>query len=130
MKKIFCFKIFVIAWAFVLLIGCTRSPADTVKEWRNAILDRDVKKADQYSTAGTHESNQCLVWMLDITKTDTSNAKRALNIVKEEINGKKAVVELLGDDGSRQSFCLVKENGEWKVDFKLEMPSIQLPQGD
>ena len=103
-----------------ILAGCSDSPRDVTVKWAKAIVDGDVKKANEYTTEKTRPINGLMVGVLS---ADDENGKKAkaefeanidkLKKAKEEINGDEAKVTV---EGESKPITLKKVDGKWKVD--------------
>ncbi len=92
----------IIATAF-MLTGCGNSsaPAEVAKKWSRAVIDEDLKLANQYTTKETKGWNSFLIAAVAEDKEGRSKEKpyeglykglKNLVISKEEINGDTAIL--------------------------------------
>ncbi len=100
--------------AILFTAGCSDSPTDVVEKWRDAIVDGDVNKANEYSTENVHVLNSFMVKAIKKDADDSKEFKEA-KFVKEEINGDAAKVF---SDKRNNAIDLKKVDGKWKVDVK------------
>ena len=114
MKK-FLVMLLAVVGVFVFT-GCEDSPQDVVEIWATAIVDGDLKTANEYSTERTHVLNALMVGMM--SEEENSGAEKfKANVdkiadAKVEIEDDVAKVYVEKDD----PITLKKVDGEWKVD--------------
>ncbi len=119
MKKSRWINSLVAAFAIVFFVGCSKSPSDTVEAWHEALCNQKVDEANKYSTTRV----QALNGIIAAGIKENGNNKdvkdfKSWEVVKEEINGNKAVVTIKYNTGKTDTIDLVKEDGEWKVDVQ------------
>lgn len=107
----------------LVFTGCSDSPRDVAVKWGNAVLEGDLKKANEYSTKESEPLNALIIGMCSQEKkngkSEISDTIRKWETGKEEINGDTARV--YGDKGpDKESINLKKVDGKWKVSAKKE----------
>jgi len=115
-KKLFAGTLVIVA----LLAGCSlvNSPKAAVKNFRKAIEKNDMKALAQ---AATPETVQLIATFGSKAQGYAANmSEKKIKEIKEEIDGDTAVVTYIFADGEEENFDLVKIDGKWKVDFKMD----------
>lgn len=104
-----------------VLTGCSDSPKDVAVKYSEALLDGNIKKANEYSTEKTHAMNGMVISMLSSDSEDAKKTKAEfkanLSLIKkakEEIDGDTAKLIIEGEEG--KPMILKKVDGKWKVD--------------
>lgn len=95
--------------ATIIFTGCTKSPNEVVEKWSEAILDGDIKEANEYSTKNMKETNKHLISMTD-RPVDIDSLKLIFKIalsVDPIIDGNEAFLPGIN---------LKKRNDEWKIE--------------
>jgi len=100
--------------ALMFLTGCGDSPKDVANKWRQAILEGDIKTANELSIEEAHAVNGIVINEL----TDDPDQPELVNLVKfdydeEKINGNKAVV--FNKVNPQEKLKMIKSNGKWFV---------------
>ena len=103
--------------------GCSESPRDVAVKWGKAVLEGDLKKANEYSTDDSAALNGLIIGMCSQEKkngkSEISDTIKKWETGNEEINGDTARV--YGDQGpDKGSITLKKVDGKWKVNAKKE----------
>lgn len=99
--------------AGVLLCGCD-SPESAFDEWKEAILDGKIDKANSRTVETAHALNGIIAQGLK--RDDKARGDfRQLAVVDEKIDGNKAVLRIKDAEGRITDFEMVKEDGKWKV---------------
>jgi len=117
MKKIFFAGILVFV---VLLTGCSlaNSPKAAVKKFGKAIEKNDMKALAEVATPETVQL--VATFGSKMQGYAASMSERKIKAITEEIDGNTAEVTVIFDDGEEENFDLVKINGKWKVDIKMD----------
>ena len=104
-----------------IFTGCSDSPKDVVVKWTEAIVNGDIKKANEYSTENTHALNGMIIGIVNGKSEDAKKTKAELEAsieklknAKEEIDGDTAKVFM--EDDKDKPAVLKKVDGKWKVD--------------
>lgn len=102
---------------FLFAAGCGgNAPEDVAKDYLDALVAGDVKKANSLSTERTAAANGLLISMIEQQKKQNPDAVKEIGKVKEvKIDGDKAKVYFEGDGNALD---LVKVDGEWKADVR------------
>lgn len=109
--------------ALFIFAGCgAKSPKDVAVKWFQAVLDGDVKTANELSTEKTQAMNALMAAAMQAGDKDSDDAKEAQQMLDElkkaevKIDGDTATLVMDGKDG----LTLKKVDGDWKVDFDKE----------
>lgn len=107
----------------LVFTGCSESPRDVAVKWGKAVLEGDLKKANEYSTDDSAALNGLIIGMCSQEKkngkSEISDTIKKWETGNEEINGDTARV--YGDQGpDKGSITLKKVDGKWKVNAKKE----------
>ena len=104
-----------------IFTGCSDSPKDVVVKWTEAIVNGDIKKANEYSTENTHALNGMIIGIVNGKSEDAKKTKAELEAsieklknAKKEIDGDTAKVFM--EDDKDKPAVLKKVDGKWKVD--------------
>jgi len=104
-----------------IFTGCSDSPKDVVVKWTEAIVNGDIKTANEYSTENTHSLNGLIIGVVNGKSEDSKKTKAELEASieklkngREEITGDTAKVFVEGSDDKPAT--LKKIDGKWKVD--------------
>ncbi len=95
--------------ATIIFTGCTKSPNEVVEKWSEAILDGDIKEANEYSTKNMKETNKYFI----------TEAEEPINIDTLETIFKFALsVDPIidGNEAFLPGIQLKKINDEWKIE--------------
>jgi Domain of unknown function (DUF4878) len=99
--------------AVVLLLACSsKGPKGVARKFLNAFVAGDYEGASKYATRDAQESLKMMASMDGGSKAEA--AKIEIGDVKE--NGDQATVSYK-ENGTAQTLHLVKEDGEWKVNW-------------
>ncbi|MBN2040105.1 MAG: DUF4878 domain-containing protein [Spirochaetes bacterium] len=118
----------------IIVISCSNSPGDVLKDMKNSGNDDPVKKNSNYYTIGTLKAFEKLE-KLSIGGSDKSDYMDKKftkgmdwTIIEENIEGNNAVVKVKytahpieNMKGLELTFRLVKESGKWKIDMQREL---------
>ena len=120
MKKIML-ALMAVAGLFILS-GCADSPKDVTKKWMKALINKDVKTANEYSTSRVHTLNALAISALSdkdsgekVTKEFQESMDR-LDKAEVKIEGDTAQIYMKSDEETPMT--LKKVDGKWKVDVK------------
>ena len=121
MKKIVLLLLAMVG-AFILT-GCNDSPRDVAEKWGKAILEGDLKSANDYSTESTRAINAFVISMLDGDSEKIKSAREKFEEGLRKIETAEVVIEgdvaniHVGDDESNP-MTLRMIDGKWKVEAK------------
>ncbi|MCL2764539.1 MAG: DUF4878 domain-containing protein [Treponema sp.] len=109
---------FALALIIVLLIaGCSAggSPKGAVQDFIKAVEKNDMEALAKVSTQETAQ----LMAMFGEKAQGTAKEFGKIKSMTEKIDGDKAVVNVVFDNGENSDFHLVKEDGKWKVSINM-----------
>jgi len=117
MKKRFFIGILVLV---ALLTGCSlaNSPKAAVKKFGKAIEKNDMKALAEVATPETVQL--VATFGSKVQGYAASMSDKKIKAITEEIDGDNAEVTVIFDDGDEETFDLVKINGKWKVNIKMD----------
>ncbi|MCI5779289.1 MAG: DUF4878 domain-containing protein [Lentisphaeria bacterium] len=99
--------------AGLLFCGCD-SPESAFDEWKDAILDGKIDKANARTVETSHVLNGIIVQSLK--RDDKARGDfRQLSVVDEKTDGNRAVLKIKDAAGHVTDFDMIKEDGRWKV---------------
>ena len=108
--------------ALFIFAGCGSSssaPRDVAVKWYTALIEGDLKTANELSTEETRAINGLAASAMSSLKKGSDDEKNAQENLKQLKNAK---VEIDGDTArliveGKSDITLKKVDGEWKVDF-------------
>lgn len=110
-----------------ILAACVLPPADNPRAVAELFLNHlKMMEFKEASTVATDTAKQTLLYLdslkdsLPQDRIDQSRAK-ALTILSVKENGDTATVVFRMGNDDQQNLDLIKESGEWKVDFKKQI---------
>lgn len=125
MSTIKMLRLGVVALTLALFTACgggkAKDPKGVAEAFLNAMAEQDWSTAKKYATAGSQEAIDQVAEMAesmkgleDLAGEESETPEIKMGDVTEE--GETAVVSYT-EDGSEKQLNLVKEEGEWKVEF-------------
>lgn len=126
MKTMKLLTLAVFAAAALFIAGCSNSPSAVTEKFYKALGDNDQEAIQEYGTEKAAKiiggAANVLSGMKDLLGgKDDKDAKKGnekfktIEIVKEEINGEKAIVTAKLEDGKEFKVSVEKIDGKWKV---------------
>lgn len=101
----------------LLFIGCGDTPSDVAMEFSQKFADGKIQEAKSLGTQTTASTLDLLVTLG--YKKDTESPD--FEVVSEEVNGDSAKVVIKNNTTNKsETFDLVKQDGEWKVDLRKQ----------
>jgi hypothetical protein len=129
MKKLVV--LFAIMAVVLALSACGGAVANDPTSVSKAFLEKlktfDFDGAKQLATAdgqkvlGMLQGFMAMADKAELEKQKAESAKGELKIISVDEQGDKATVKYSMKEGETSSMDLVKENGQWKVNFKKEL---------
>lgn len=116
MKKIFF--VITVSVSFLILSCKNDSPKSVASDFLTAFYKGDLEKARNY---GTDETRRILDQYSQVTRNDSAHSDLNIEIVKEELNGDKALMTFRCSkrDGD-QYLPMEKSDGRWQVAISKE----------
>lgn len=113
MKNKFIFSSLSIMLLSVFVTGCSDSPTDVAESWRDAIIQEDLKLANEYSSDTAKLAN------IKFIESFYTEGKKAKVHFKKDINKILENEPEIVDDTALFDcdFILSKVDGDWKVDL-------------
>jgi len=119
----------------VVLVSCSKnSPKEVAYNWLTAVNHLDFESAKKLSTADTKNLLSALQQLTDkVSDSNKNDLKKVTVTIKDiKINGDKAVATYYASDSptKEQTLNLIKEAGNWHVQFSKVDVMGTIPEGD
>ncbi|MBO7327639.1 MAG: DUF4878 domain-containing protein [Lentisphaeria bacterium] len=107
-----------------ILTGCGEStPLEVAMEWGEAVLDGDLKSANECSTENTRAINAFVISMLDGDSEKVKEARSKFEEGIRKLENAKVVIEgdvasIYAEEDESKPMTLKKVDGKWKVDAR------------
>lgn len=95
--------------ATIIFTGCTKSPNEVVEKWAEAILDGNIKEANEYSTKNMKDTNKNFIEIVENPiYTDRYKLYLIITLSVDPI--------IDGNEAFLPGIQLKKINDEWKIE--------------
>ncbi len=128
MRKILSVSVAALVAAMTACSPAAATPDAIAKDFLSKVAVMDFKGASALATdegaamLTSLEGMMALVPAEQLEAQKAEAAGKALTIINTEVNGETAVVTYKMGDEAEQTIDLKQVAGQWKVDFKKEMP--------